>query len=100
MTRLAKLALATGFLTATMIAQANAWTRETHHYGWRGHSSTTASGSCNNGSCSRQVQRTGPYGNTVSRSGSASCGGGRCDATRTTTGPRGGSVTRDVTISR
>lgn len=67
---------------------------------WRGPASVNASGSCAGGTCSRSVTRTGPYGNSVNRTGSATCGGGTCSGTRTTTGPYGRSFTRSGSISR
>lgn len=100
MKKLASLILLAGTLSIASIADANAWTRDVHTYGWRGTSSLHASGSCGGHSCSRQITRTGPYGNSVSRQGSVSCGGGSCSGSRTTRGPQGGTVTRNATISR
>jgi hypothetical protein len=97
------------FLTLTAVAalfsvgvaaDANAWTRDGWAYGWRGVSHFHATGSCANGTCSRQATAAGPYGRTVSRQGSVSCAGGVCTGSRTTTGPRGGTVTRQATVSR
>lgn len=99
MKKLVTMALLAAAICGSTIVDANAWTRNTHVYGWRGQSSVHASGSCGNGSCSRQVTRTAPYGNTAFRQGSVSCGNGSCSGTRTTTGPNGGSVTRNRTAS-
>jgi uncharacterized low-complexity protein len=68
------------FLTAAMIgalslaaaADANAWTRNVSATGPRGASSATITGSCANGSCARSATRTGPAGNTYTRTGSVS----------------------------
>lgn len=100
MKKLAASALLGVAISAMTVADAYAWTRDAHVYGWRGSSSVHASGSCSNGSCSRDITRTGPYGNSVSRQGSASCSNGSCSGTRTTTGPNGGTVTRDGTVTR
>jgi uncharacterized low-complexity protein len=59
-------------LSATMAADANAWTRSATATGPRGTSTVTATGSCANGSCSRNVTRTGPAGNTYTRTGTVS----------------------------
>jgi hypothetical protein len=59
-------------LSAAMAADANAWTRSGTATGPRGTSTVTASGSCANGSCSRNVTRTGPAGNTYTRTGTVS----------------------------
>lgn len=50
--------------------------------------------------CSGTVTRTGPYGNTVTRSGGASCADGNCTRSGSVTGPRGGTATFDRSISR
>ena len=100
MKKLAILALLGTAISGMTIVDANAWTRDVHRYGWRGTSSAHASGSCSDGSCSRSVTRTGPYGNSVYRQGSVACANGSCSGSRTTTGPDGGSVTRTGTITR
>ncbi|MGK6312650.1 hypothetical protein [Neorhizobium sp. DT-125] len=100
MKKLASLTLMATVMSAAMMAEANAWTRDAHIYGWRGQSSVHASGSCGNQNCSRSITGTGPYGNSVTRQGSASCANGTCTGTRTTTGPQGRSVTRNATVSR
>lgn len=100
MKKLLTMSALAGVLSVAVIADANAWTRSRSVSGWRGTASVNASGSCANGTCSRQITRTGPYGNSVSRQGSASCSGGTCTGSRTTTGPNGYSVTREGTISR
>ena len=50
--------------------------------------------------CSGSVTTTGPYGNTVTRSGSASCADGTCTRSRTVTGPQGETATFNRSISR
>lgn len=86
------------FLTAA--ADANAWTRSGSATGWRGTASVQGSGNCANGSCSRSITRTGPYGYSMKRQGSASCAGGVCTGSRVTTGPRGNTVYRQGSVSR
>lgn len=100
MTKLIVYSAVAAALSIGVAADANAWTRSGTATGWRGTSSVNASGSCANGSCSRQITRTGPYGNSVTRQGTASCANGTCSGTRTTTGPNGGTVTRQGSISR
>ncbi|MBO0906080.1 hypothetical protein [Jiella sonneratiae] len=100
MTRLLLAFTTTAALSLGFVAEAGAWTRHGTVTGPRGTATIDGSGSCYNGSCSRQVTRTGPYGNSVSRQGSVSCAGGACSASRTTTGPRGATVTRQGTIRR
>jgi hypothetical protein len=58
-----------GALSVAAIADANAWTRSATVTGPRGTSTVQGSGSCANGSCSRSVTRTGPYGGSVTRTG-------------------------------
>jgi uncharacterized low-complexity protein len=87
-------------LSIAVVADANAWTRSRSVTGWRGTASLSASGSCANGTCSRQITRTGPYGNSMSRQGSVTCGGGTCTGSRTTTGPNGYTVTRQGSVTR
>jgi hypothetical protein len=84
-------------LSLAAAADANAWTRKGTWTGPHGTSSVYATGSCANGSCTRQITRTGPNGNSVVRNGSLTCGGGTCNGTSTATGPRGKSVTRSGT---
>ena len=79
---------------------ANAWTRSGSATGWRGTATVSGSGSCANGTCSRNVTRTGPYGNSMSRQGAASCANGTCTGSRTTTGPRGNTIYRQGSVSR
>lgn len=100
MKKLLTMSVLAGVLSVAVVADANAWTRSRSVSGWRGTASVNASGSCANGTCSRQITRTGPYGNSVSRQGAVSCGGGVCTGSRTTTGPNGNSVTREGTVSR
>jgi hypothetical protein len=87
-------------LSVGAAADANAWTRTGSVTGARGTFSVQGSGSCANGTCSRSVTRTGPYGNSVTRQGTASCAGGVCAGSRTTTGPGGNTVYRQGSISR
>ena len=94
------IALMSSMLAIAVASEANAWTRSGTVTGPRGTSSVQASGSCANGSCSRQITRTNPYGQTSTRSGSAVCANGVCSGSSTTTGPYGGTVTRQGTISR
>jgi len=50
--------------------------------------------------CSGSVTTTGPYGNTVTRSGDASCADGTCTRSRSVTGPQGETATFNRSISR
>jgi hypothetical protein len=59
-----------GALSVAAVADANAWTRSGTVTGPRGTSTIQGSGGCANGTCSRSVTRTGPYGNSVTRTGS------------------------------
>jgi uncharacterized low-complexity protein len=61
-----------GALSIAAAADASAWTRSGTSTGPRGTSSVQASGSCANGSCARNVTRTGPAGNTYTRTGTVS----------------------------
>ncbi|GLH82150.1 hypothetical protein SSBR45G_70590 [Bradyrhizobium sp. SSBR45G] len=82
---------------------ANAWTRSGGGMGPRGGTwSTSASGGCVGGSCSRSHggTYTGPRGRVVTNSGETSCAGGTCTHTGTTTGPNGGTVSRSSTVTR
>lgn len=79
---------------AGFAADASAWQRNSTVTTGRGTYSFQGGGSCANGSCSRSYTRTGPYGNSYSRSGTVTRQGGHYDYSRTTTGPYGGSVTR------
>ncbi|MBR0969973.1 MULTISPECIES: hypothetical protein [Bradyrhizobium] len=72
MTKLIFSTLVIGALSVATAADANAWTRSATSSGPRGTSSVTATGSCANGSCSRNVTRTGPAGNTYTRTGTVS----------------------------
>jgi uncharacterized low-complexity protein len=64
--------LVIGALSVAAAADANAWTRSATANGPRGTSTVTATGGCANGSCSRNVTRTGPAGNTYTRTGTIS----------------------------
>lgn len=96
---LAIAALAAALTTATA-AGASAGERHGTVTGPRGTATVDAYGSCSNGSCSRSITRTGPYGYQMNRQGSASCQGSQCSGTRTTTGPHGNTVTRSGTWTR
>jgi hypothetical protein len=61
-----------GALSLATMADANAWTRNATGTGPRGTSSVSVTGSCANGSCSRNATRTGPAGNTYTRTGTIS----------------------------
>jgi hypothetical protein len=61
-----------GALSVFAVADANAWTRSGTSTGPRGTSSVNVTGSCANGSCSRNATRTGPAGNTYTRTGTVS----------------------------
>lgn len=50
--------------------------------------------------CSGSVTTTGPYGNTVTRSGDAYCADGTCTRSRSVTGPQGETATINRSISR
>ncbi|AXK83855.1 hypothetical protein DW352_04370 [Pseudolabrys taiwanensis] len=82
------------------VSQADAWTRSGTVTTARGTYTGSASGGCAGGTCSRTRSVTGPYGNTVSRSGSVSrTGPYRYSYSRTTTGPNGNSVTRSGSVA-
>ena len=82
------------------VSQADAWTRSGSVTTARGTYTGSASGSCAGGTCSRSRSVTGPYGNTVSRSGSVSRTAPYAYSySRTTTGPYGNSVTRSGTVT-
>ena len=91
-----------GILALLSVVEANAFTRNGSVSTPRGTASVSASGGCGGGTCSRSVQRTGPYSGSFSRSGSASCNAttGVCAGSSTVTGPNGGTVTRSGSISR
>ena len=72
MTKFFLTSLVIGALSAAAAADANAWTRSATASGPRGTSSVTVSGSCANGSCTRSATRTGPAGNTYTRTGTVS----------------------------
>lgn len=95
----ASLAL-TALLAGAPFADATAWNRHGSSSGPRGSTSTDASGSCADQSCTRSVTRTGPNGKTSTRQGSASCTDGSCSGSSTTTGPSGAARTRSGSVSR
>ena len=72
MNKLFLTSLVIGALSVAAAADANAWTRTATGSGPRGTSSVTATGSCANGSCTRNVTRTGPAGSTYTRTGTVS----------------------------
>ncbi|MBH5398797.1 hypothetical protein HZZ13_13495 [Bradyrhizobium sp. CNPSo 4010] len=72
MTKFFLTSLVLGTLSVAAAADANAWTRWATATGPRGTSHVTAMGSCANGSCTRSVTRTGPAGNTYTRTGTVS----------------------------
>jgi uncharacterized low-complexity protein len=69
MKKLIAMSTLAGALSIAAAADASAWTRSGTATGPRGTSSVQASGGCANGSCTRSVTRTGPYGNTYTRQG-------------------------------
>ncbi len=87
-------------LSFAAVVEASAWTRNGTVSGPRGTANINASGNCANGTCSRNITRTGPYGYSMSRQGQVSCANGTCTSTRTTTGPGGKSITGYGTVSR
>jgi hypothetical protein len=100
MTKTLTAGLLAGTFALLSVGQANAWTRDGSISGPRGTASVHANGGCTGGSCSRSINRTGPDGYSMSRSGSVSCDGGYCNGSRTTTGPRGNTVTRSGSFHR
>lgn len=60
-----------GAFSIAAAADASAWTRSATSTGPRGTSTVQATGGCANGSCTRNVTRTGPAGNTYTRTGTA-----------------------------
>ena len=100
MMKLLTLSAFAGVLSFAVAADANAWTRNGSVTGPRGTTTFNGSGSCADGACSRQITRTGPNGNSISRQGSVSCGNGTCTGERTTTGPYGNSIVRQGSVSR
>ena len=61
-----------GLFSIAAAADASAWTRSATTSGPRGTATVKATGSCANGVCTRNATRTGPAGNTYTRSGSVS----------------------------
>ena len=100
MKRLIAMSTLAAALSVAAAADANAWTRSGTVTGPRGTSTIQGVGSCANGTCSRSVTATGPYGNSVTRQGSGSCANGVCSGSRQTTGPRGNTVYRQGSVSR
>lgn len=107
MTRLVRIAIAATVLMGAPLSLAHAWERNTTITGPHGTTSSTTSGTCTGGVCSRSLTWTGPYGGTAtrtspsvtigSRSATSSCGGGTCTRNVTRSGTYGRSVTRSVT---
>ncbi|MGJ4951748.1 hypothetical protein [Bradyrhizobium sp. HKCCYLS20291] len=90
-------------VTALGSSGAQAWSRSGGGVGPRGGTwSSSASGSCAGGSCSRSHggTYTGPRGGVVTNTGQTSCAGGTCTHTGTTTGPYGGTINRSSTFTR
>lgn len=58
-----------GLFSIAAAADANAWTRSATTTAPRGTATVQAQGSCTYGSCTRNVTRTGPGGNTYTRTG-------------------------------
>ncbi|MEM9046385.1 MAG: hypothetical protein AAGC81_17005 [Pseudomonadota bacterium] len=106
MTRPIKIAAFTLFVVTAPLSLAHAWERNGTLTGKHGTSTTTASGGCSGGVCSRSYSRTGPKGATVSRTSpqfnigarerSRSCSGGTCTSSIT----NGYGFTRTRSISR
>lgn len=95
---IASLALA-GLVSVAAATEAAAWTRSTTVTTPRGTYAGSTSAGCAAGVCSRSATVTGPYGNSVSRSGSvARTGYPSYMYSRTTTGPYGRSVTRSGSV--
>jgi hypothetical protein len=86
-------------LSFVAVSPANAWSRSGSVTTRRGTYYGSASGSCSGGTCSRSRSITGPYGNTMSRSGSVTRTGPHdFSYSRATTGPNGNSVTRSGAV--
>lgn len=84
-----------------MSASAFAWERNGSTTGANGRTvSSQASGSCANGTCSKQQSVTGPNGQTATRNRAVTCSGGTCNTNATVKGPYGGGWQRHSTISR
>lgn len=80
---------------------AAAWDRHTETTGPNGRTVTTdASGTCAEGSCSRDAVKTGPNGKTVSTDGSITCANGACERDVVKTGPEGGVYSKEVRTVR
>ena len=91
---------ALALMFALSVSNANAWTRNATVSGPNGTATIHGSGSCANGTCSRSVTVTGPYGNTARRQGSVTCANGVCSGSRTTTGWNGNTVYRQGAVYR
>lgn len=91
----------TGIVSLATVSQAAAWTRTGTTTTPRGTYSSSGSGGCSGGTCSRSGTTTGPYGGSVSRSGSVTqTAPGSYNYSRTTTGPYGNSVSRSGSVTR
>lgn len=99
MTKFIAIAALAAAMSVVAVADASAWTRSGTVTGPRGTSTIQGSGSCANGTCSRSVTRTGPYGYSATKQSSASCAGGTCSRSATRTGPYGYSVTKQGSAS-
>ena len=93
-------AVLAGTFALTAAADANAWSRDRSVSGANGTASMHASGGCSGGSCSRDVTRSGPDGQTYSRSRTVTCQeGGSCSGSAATTGPNGNTVIRQGSVN-
>jgi hypothetical protein len=87
-------------VTSIAAAEARSWNRSGTNIGPRGTSSYGVTGQCSGGTCTRNATRTGPYGNTATRTGTVTrTAPGSFQGSRTTTGPGGRSVTRSGTLT-
>jgi hypothetical protein len=87
-------------LAAMASANANAWERNGSTTGAYGRTfSSQGSGSCANGTCSKQQTVTGPNGQTATRNRAVTCSGGTCNSNATVSTPNGG-WKRSSTFSR
>lgn len=100
MTKTLTISALVAILALGSAADASAWERKGSFTGPRGTSTVEGSGNCSGGACSRNVTKSGPLGNSVSREGSRSCANGICSGNRATTGPGGRSFNRTGSISR
>ncbi|MEM8818910.1 MAG: hypothetical protein AAGE90_05205 [Pseudomonadota bacterium] len=105
MTKLIAIPALAAVLSLATASSAGAWERHTTVTGPHGTASTSASGGCGGGFCSRSVTRVGPYGATSSRTVTRRVYhpypyAGSVSRSVTRFGPYGGSVTRSVRVHR